>query len=57
LINHIEIIRICDEEEEIPLHQRVKHIRSTPYPNSNSNSDTKIKPIDNIDEYVFSLLI
>jgi hypothetical protein len=55
LINHIEIIRICDEEEEIPLHQRVKHIRSTPYPNS--NSDTKIKPIDNIDEYVFSLLI
>jgi hypothetical protein len=55
LINHIEIIRICDEEEEIPLHQRVKHIRSTPYPNS--ISDTKIKPIDNIDEYVFSLLI
>ena len=44
------MIRICDEEEETPLHLRVNRSRSVPYPNS--DTDTKIKPIYNIDEYV-----
>ncbi|CAF2913796.1 unnamed protein product [Rotaria sp. Silwood2] len=42
------IDEICDEEEEIPLHLRVKHMQSVPY---SSNTDTKPKPIYNIDEY------
>jgi hypothetical protein len=44
------MIRICDEEEEIPLHLRVTRSRSVPYPNS--AADTKSKPTYNIDEYV-----
>ncbi|CAF3351676.1 unnamed protein product [Rotaria socialis] len=40
---------ICDEEEEIPLHLRVKHMRSTQH--LNVLPDTKPKPIYNIDEY------
>jgi len=44
------IIRICDEEEDIPLHLRVKRTRSVPY--TNPVPDTKTKPPPNIDEYV-----
>jgi hypothetical protein len=44
------MIRICDEEEEIPLHLRIKRTRSIPYTNSTSNTNTK--PVYNIDEYV-----
>ncbi|CAF1070651.1 unnamed protein product [Rotaria sp. Silwood1] len=43
------IDEICDEEEEIPLHLRIKHTRSDPY--LNIDTDTKPKPIYNIDEY------
>ena len=41
--------RICDEEE-IPLHLRVKHSRLGPHPNS--TTDTITKQNYNIDEYV-----
>ncbi|CAF3854357.1 unnamed protein product [Rotaria sordida] len=43
------IDEICDEEEEISLHLRIKQTRSIPYPNL--TTDTKPKPIYNIDEY------
>lgn len=43
--------RICDEEEDIPLHLRVKPTRSVPYPNSMIEEQTK--PAYNIDEYVY----
>ena len=52
---YISIIRICDEEEEIPLHLRIKNHRSKPYPTSTTDTDTK--PTYNIDEYVIHLYI
>ncbi|CAF1119590.1 unnamed protein product [Adineta steineri] len=43
------IDQICDEDEEVPLHQRIKRSRPALYPNS--MTDTKPNPIYDIDEY------
>ncbi|CAF4336056.1 unnamed protein product [Rotaria sp. Silwood2] len=43
------IDEICDEDEEIPLHQRIQRSRPAFYPDS--NTDTKPKPVYDIDEY------
>jgi hypothetical protein len=40
--------RICDEDEEIPLHQRIQRSRPALYPNT--ITDTKPNPIYDIDE-------
>ncbi len=42
-------IRICDEDEEVPLHQRIQRSRPAFYPNL--NTDTKLNPTYDIDEY------
>ena len=43
------LTRICDEEEEIPLHLRIKHTRSNTYPSL--IPETNNTPTYNIDEY------
>ncbi|CAF3513878.1 unnamed protein product [Rotaria sp. Silwood1] len=43
------IDEICDEDEEIPLHQRIQRSRPAFYPDS--NTDTKPTPVYDIDEY------
>ncbi len=48
---NILFFRICDEEEEVSLHLRVKRNRVVPFLNPANDAD--IKPaIYNIDEYV-----
>ncbi len=41
--------RICDEDEEIPLHQRIQRSRPALYPNS-ITEDTKPQSVYDIDE-------
>ena len=42
--------RICDEDEDVPLHLRIKYTRSLP--SLYSNPDTKVQPTQhNVDEY------
>ncbi|CAF2145043.1 unnamed protein product [Rotaria magnacalcarata] len=43
------IDEICDEDEEIPLHQRIEHSRPAFYPDP--TMDTKPQPVYDIDEY------
>jgi len=46
------IDQICDEDEEVPLHQRIQRSRPTICPNFTGNDDdTKPAPVYDIDEY------
>ena len=42
--------RVCDEDEDVPLHQRITRSRPVVYPET--IADAKPNPIYDIDEYV-----
>lgn len=47
--------RVCDDDEDIPLHQRIQRARPALYPNL--AEDTKPKPVYPIDECVLNVVI